>query len=109
MNEVYEGWAILELMGHRRLAGKVSQAEMYGAAFCRIDVPDGDGFTTQYYGGSSIYALTPCAEDTARRASVLSRPAPVHAWELPPQLPGATSQRDDTEEEDEPDDEDLRL
>lgn len=33
------GWAILELMGHRRLAGYVSEQEIAGAAFIRVDVP----------------------------------------------------------------------
>ena len=35
----FEGWAILELMGHRRLAGKLSEAIIGGASFIRIDVP----------------------------------------------------------------------
>lgn len=36
---VYEGWAILELIGHRRLAGEVSEVTMYGSSMLRIDVP----------------------------------------------------------------------
>lgn len=39
MAESYEGWAILELMGHRRLGGRVSQVEQYGVPMLRIDVP----------------------------------------------------------------------
>lgn len=39
---IFEGWAILELMGHRRLGGYVSQAEMFGTAMLRIDVPGPD-------------------------------------------------------------------
>lgn len=35
----FEGWAILELMGHRRLGGYVSEATVAGAGFLRIDVP----------------------------------------------------------------------
>jgi len=35
----FEGWAILELMGHRRLAGRLTEALVAGAAFIRIDVP----------------------------------------------------------------------
>lgn len=37
----FEGWAILELMGHRRLAGHISEAQIGGASFIRIDVPNG--------------------------------------------------------------------
>lgn len=50
-------------------------------------VPDTDpaaGFTaTQLYRPDSIYAITPCTEDTARRAAGIGRVAPVQAWELP--------------------------
>ena len=37
--KAFEGWAILELMGHRRLGGLVTEQEIAGAAFLRIDVP----------------------------------------------------------------------
>lgn len=84
----YEGWAIVELMGHRRIAGRVSQAEQYGTAMLRIDVPSEkpEEFQTQFYGGPSIYCLTPTTEEVARAIAVRSRPTPVHAWEFP-QLP----------------------
>lgn len=39
--ENFEGWAILELMGHRRLAGYLREQQVGGAAFVRIDVPNG--------------------------------------------------------------------
>lgn len=39
----FEGWAILELMGHRRLAGYVSECEVAGTKLLRIDVPDSSG------------------------------------------------------------------
>jgi hypothetical protein len=36
----FEGWAILELMGHRRLGGYVTEQQVGGVAFVRIDVPE---------------------------------------------------------------------
>jgi hypothetical protein len=90
-------WAILELMGHRRLAGKVTEEERFGVKMCRIDIPqelvdDGAPFVTQYYGGGAIYCLTPSSEAAARVAAKMSRPGPVHAWELPalPSSSGST-------------------
>lgn len=79
------GWAILELMGRRRLAGWVSEQEIAGSAYLRIDVPDGDGpaTATQYYSGSAVYAITPCTEETAREVAQASVVAPVQQWELP--------------------------
>lgn len=83
----FEGWAILELMGHRRLAGYVSEQEMAGTVMLRIDVPgDGGGegqvAATQFYGGASIYCLTPTTEEVAKKVARGSQPAPVQRWEL---------------------------
>lgn len=35
----FESWAVLELMGHRRLAGFVREVTIAGAGLLRIDVP----------------------------------------------------------------------
>jgi hypothetical protein len=81
----FEGWAILELMGHRRLGGYVRQVDMFGASMCRVDVPaTGDEpAATQFYSGASIYCLTPTTEETAMRVAEGYRPAPVNHWDLP--------------------------
>ena len=85
--ESYEGWAIVEIMGHRRLAGYCREAEMYGGKLLRIDSYEGDSETaiqTQYYGAGSIYCLTPATEETARRvAAGIKAPEPVALWEIP--------------------------
>src|SRR5688572_24728142 len=56
-------YAIVEIFGHRRLAGRVMEVERFGAKLLRIDVPtEGDfakGFTTQFYGGASLFSVTP--------------------------------------------------
>jgi hypothetical protein len=86
MAEAFEGWAILELMGHRRLGGYVREVSMFGATMCRIDVPappGGGSDATQFYGGSAIFCCTPTSEDTARRVAATAQPAPVQQWELP--------------------------
>lgn len=87
MSEInaFEGWAIVELMGHRRLAGHVSQVEMFGVALLRIDIPGKPGkiSATQFYGGGSIYCLTPTTEETASAFALRNQPAPVQRWELP--------------------------
>lgn len=84
-------WAILELMGHRRLGGMVSEATIAGSAMLRIDVPGPDGATmaTQFYGGGSVYCLTPTTEAMARAVARTAQPEPVARWELP-QLPQST-------------------
>lgn len=56
----FEGWVILELMGHRRLAGYLREETVAGAAFVRIDVPGDKGaIATQFYSPSAVYCITP--------------------------------------------------
>jgi hypothetical protein len=78
------GWAIVELMGHRRLAGHVSEQEIAGAAMLRLDIPgtDDQADITQLYSASAVYCLTPTSEEIARKIAARSRPAPVARWEL---------------------------
>lgn len=82
----FETWAILELMGHRKLAGYLTEQEIAGQGFLRIDVPTTPP-VTQYYHPKAVYGITPTTEETARRAADIGRVAPVHAWELPTPLP----------------------
>lgn len=91
----FEGFAIVELMGHRKLAGYVREVTIAGAAMLRLDIPS-DPPVTQYYGASSLYCLTPTTEELAKRVAQAARPAPVHAYELP-----APKAADEDDEEDE--------
>jgi len=81
MTATFEGWAILEIMGHRKLAGYVSEATVAGVAMLRIDVPQGDKTVTQFYAAQSIYALTPTTEETVR-AFTGNHVAPISNWDL---------------------------
>ncbi len=96
----FEGWAILELFGHRKLAGYVREQEVAGSGFIRIDVPgrDGASVATQFYQPRAVYSLTPTTEDIARRLAASYQPEPVTRWELPPARgEGAGDPEDETE------------
>ena len=102
----FEGWAFLELMGHRKLAGFVREQNFAGAGLIRIDVPGDDGnIATQFYSPSALYCLTPTTEDMARRFAKNVRPEPVTRWELPPATKNGASGAEDAQVEDEPDEE----
>ena len=96
------GWCILELLGHRRLGGYVTEATIAGAAFLRIDVP-GDPPATQFYSASAVYAITPTTEEMARKVAGLARPSPVQRWELaaPEALPAPSDDFDYLDDDDE--------
>ena len=71
-------WAIVEVMGHRQHAGRISEVTRFGAVLLRVDQPVGDGFVTTFVGGASIYALTVVTEARARAtAARMADPRPV--------------------------------
>lgn len=99
----FEGWCILELLGHRRLAGFVTEHEIAGQSFLRLDIagpphPEDDeghgpavalkdpfeGGVTQFYSPSAVYCITPTTQDIAVTIGRRSQPAPVHRFELEP-------------------------
>lgn len=92
----YTGWALVEVMGHRTLIGEISEAEQYGTAMLRIDTPGPDDQTvTQFYGGSSIFSITPMTEASAREQLAARR-----RWHTAPHELGAGDPDDDVDEPD---------
>ena len=83
MQNSLESWAVVELLGHVRLAGRISEEERFGSKMGRIDVPQNDGsFCTQYFGGGSVYRISPCTEEVARAVAKRSQPEPAYAWDV---------------------------
>lgn len=94
----YEGWALLELLGHRQRVGKVSEAEIYGGKLIKIDIPvkelDGE-YVTEYYGCASIYALRPISEDIAQSyITRLGDPRPIRPADYQPKFQDAIEYED---------------
>jgi len=83
--EAFKSWAILELFGHRRLAGFVQEVEIAGKGMLRIDIPKNETeiLTTQFYSPDSMYGLTPVSEEIARELAKRIDAAPVQSYELP--------------------------
>lgn len=85
--EPWAEWVILELMGHRRLAGRLTEVQIAGTHFLRLDVYNGDAPTpelTQFYRPAAVYAITPVTEDAARRVGAPEADLPVARYELEP-------------------------
>jgi hypothetical protein len=109
----FDGWAIVDVMGHQRYVGYVT-TEAYGqAVLFRIDVPaleerervttrPGYGGGGQYLpagttvkegavagysklvGSGSIYTITPCTKEAALAAVEEMQPRPLMSVALPP-------------------------
>lgn len=84
----FESWVILELLGHRRLCGYLTEETIGGCSFLRIDVPVDGKVVTQYYSPSAVYAITPTTAETVHKLAHTNAPAPASAWEIaqPPQI-----------------------
>lgn len=80
--DVWEGWAVVELMGHRRFTGYVRQAELAGGSFLRLDIPS-EPPCTQFYSPAAVYCITPTTEELARQFAANGGPKPVNRYELP--------------------------
>jgi hypothetical protein len=101
-SEESESWAIVELMGHVKMAGRLTEEERFGSKLGRLDIPMGDGpFGTIYFNAASVYRITVCTEEVARVVSARNQPEPVHPWEMPRQLEGSrTDPRNDGRDDD---------
>lgn len=133
----FDGWAIVDVMGHQRYVGYVT-TEAYGqAVLFRIDVPPLEerervtkrpgylddrycpaGTTvkegavagyTKLVGSGSIYTISPCTKEAALAAVEDMQARPLMSIALPPEsaLPPASDGHDDVDDQDEPDDYDV--
>ena len=103
----YEGFAVIELMGHNVIAGYVSEQTIAGVAMLRVDVPkvgDQEPFT-KFFSGGAIYGITPTTQEIAERAAQRLRSRPVNEYVVPvpparPALIDSTAGDDDEDEDD---------
>lgn len=58
-------WALVELMGHRRVSCRVEETTLAGTGVLRLDIPNPDGSikATQYVNPASLYCLTPVTRE----------------------------------------------
>jgi hypothetical protein len=82
---MFEGWVIMEVMGHRKLGGYLHEETVCGKAMARLDVVNTEGMplVTQYYNPDSIYCITPTTQEVATAFGANHKPEPVTRWELP--------------------------
>ena len=101
--QAFDEWALVELFGHQKIVGKVTEATMAGGAFLRVDVPavaENKPFT-RFFSPGAIYSINPVTEEIALGMIARYRNEPVSRFELPQIAEKASpSDRDDQEYED---------
>jgi hypothetical protein len=83
MNDKFETWAIVELFGHNKIAGKVSEQTIGGSSMVRVDVPDTEASPkfTRLLNVSAIYAINPVTEDVATAYAGRLQSKPIEVWD----------------------------
>ena len=113
-NEKIDTWGIVEVMGRQTFAGRLSEHAIGGSALLRVDVPEvpesrippawkGDRERvlrpqpsfSKFIGIGSIYALTPCTEEVARKVAAQARKYPIDLVAMPAVETLALTARDD--------------
>ena len=92
--EKFTAWAVVEIFGHQKFAGRVSEFALGGCNFVRVDVPELPGRKgktkwddtpaapafTKLFGQGAIYSITLTDEATARAIANQIRPEPVSVY-----------------------------
>ncbi|MBE3117658.1 MAG: hypothetical protein IMZ50_02740 [Candidatus Atribacteria bacterium] len=84
MTDNKDCWAVVELMGHVTIAGKVTKPGEYGGLW-QVDIPDGETFHTEFFGSQSVYRIRIVSEEISRvyaspAHDILEYDAPIVTW-----------------------------
>lgn len=84
VNRSYNKWAVVELFGHRVVAGFVSAEYIGDQSFVKVQVPETSLSPAweKSYGKNAIYAITPCSEEDAKRACLHWNASPFEDFSI---------------------------
>lgn len=80
----FEAFALIELFGHTRISGKVTEQTIGGASFIRVDVPEtpSQPAFSRLFNPSAIYAINPITEETMLEMAKNLDKAPLQSWDV---------------------------
>ena len=84
MENKFELDAVIELFGHQKMAGKVTEQTIGIATFIRVDVPETSQQPkfTRLLNPSAIYAINPVTEDVMLHMAEMITSKPIESWDI---------------------------
>jgi hypothetical protein len=81
----FEQYCIVELFGHNKIAGRVTDQTIAGHGFIRVDVPATKRQTefTKFYNPTAVYGMTPVSAELAQAAAEAIWIEPVTVYIAP--------------------------
>jgi len=82
--EKFELTAVVELFGHTKMAGKVTEQSIGVATFIRVDVPETcqQPKFTRLLNPSAIYAINPVTEEVMFQMAEMITSKPIDSWDI---------------------------
>jgi hypothetical protein len=95
----FKNYCIVELFGHSKIVGLVTEQAIGGETFIRVDVPKTQRHEafTRMFGKGAIYSITPVSEDIATKAAEQIYVQPVTVYIEPARQLSGGDDDDDLE------------
>lgn len=79
-----EIFAIVELFGHTKIAGRVTEQNIAGTNMLRVDVPETKSNPpfTRFFGSAAIYAINPVTEEVADAYAERLSVQPIQVYDI---------------------------
>lgn len=101
VNAAFEGWCVVELLGHRVRYGRASEVTMFGEAFVKIEIPS-EPPAVEFYSGKALYGIRPASEEAIRAYHAPRRALSAAGADVDEFDARTGSQHDDEPDEDGP-------
>ncbi len=80
----FQIWGIVELFGHSKIAGELTEQNIAGANMLRVDVPETESNPpfTRFLNHAAIYAINPTDKETATFVAKNLNNKPIDSWDI---------------------------
>lgn len=83
-DQKFDTYAVINLFGHQRIAGRVYEKQIGGASFLAIDVPETttQPSFTRIINPSAVYDIFPVTKEVAEHQAENINSKPIEVWDI---------------------------